>query len=1028
MPAIKSAREAIDEFVEAIAQHYLLTKEEAGEQSESVAEEFVSSIETDLKSTLRHRLSVLETVKEIEGTDTVELAASAVGVGQGRDRPEADQLDLTLDPGVDVGSVNGAPGANGSGTAVAAQPQADAEQEKIGGTLDTELTLDGITDRKSDHEDFENPTNDGNIAGHGVQRPSVRPGKSSGAADLSFDNAKMAALKSKKLAHKHNTKAPEPPAGYEIISTLGKGGMGIVFKAKHVPLNRIVAVKMIISGELASEDMLVRFQREAEAAAHLSHPNIVSVYEVGTHKGLPYFSLEFVDGPSLSDLMKETTLSAKDAAALLIPVARAVQYSHEMGVLHRDLKPQNILLTQDGLPKVADFGLAKRLDTDDNDTDKTRAGVILGTPGYMAPEQARDTDSVGPQTDVYALGSILYYMMTGRPPFTAPTPFETVRQLLANEPVPPSKMQTGLDQDLETICLKSLEKELPKRYQSAGEFADELQRFLDGTPIIARPITRTERLKKWCKRNPKIATLSALAASLAMIVMIGGPSTAAVIWGQKQEVVAAKDLADQNAQRAAENEVIAVEAQGVAEKNAEAAAVQEKNAIDALKSMTFVVQRKMAGQTNLVGLREELLKTVHNGLARMEKNQNNARAQDMISAGIHVRLGDINMEIGRVAKATEEYNKCLVVFQSLEKESSIPSPEQNWSKLYQLLGDAARAAGDYDLAIQHHEKSLEIRREWVKKSPSPLSTNSMAISLGKLGSVCRVRGKLDDAKKYMVEAAEQWEKACQERPTDGNARDELLGAKMVLSKVMFQQGETAAALKMMSSAVDGIHQRLDRNANSITVRRNAAMFDTELAVMQLFAGDTAKAEENFSRAVTVFEELKESEPHDLDIHYKLEGALYGLSVAQDELGQTEAGRELMRRVVDLRRQSVELEKANVTNKIRLLMALARSGDVVEGVEIANELSESIAKDDVNRYELACGYAQLARARRSTEEGSDVAGIPTEKMLASAAIEALQDALKHDFGRGADLRLDPDLDPLRKTPEFAALIKNHLQGT
>ncbi len=1028
MPAMKSAREAIDEFVEAIAQHYLLTKEEAGDQSESVAEEFVSSIETDLKSTLRHRLSMLETVKEVEGTETVELAVSKVGVDQVRDLPDADQGDMTIAASFDVHGVAVGECANGSGKPAAAQPEADAEQENIGGTLDTELTLDGITDRKSDLEDFENPTIDGNIADQGVKRPSVRPGKSSGAADLSFDNAKMAALKSKSLAHRQGTKTMEPPAGYQIISTLGKGGMGIVFKARHVPLNRIVAVKMIISGELASEDMLVRFQREAEAAAHLSHPNIVSVYEVGTHKGLPYFSLEFVDGPSLSDLMKETTLSAKDAAALLIPVARAVQYSHEKGVLHRDLKPQNILLTQEGLPKVADFGLAKRLDTEDNDSDKTRAGVILGTPGYMAPEQARNTEDVGPQTDVYALGCILYYLMTGKPPFTAPTPFETVRQLLANEPVPPSKMQTGLDRDLETICLKSLEKELPKRYQSAGEFADELQRFLDGTPIIARPITSTERLRKWCKRNPKIATLGALAASLAMIVMIGGPSTAAVIWGQKQEVVAAKELAVEKAKEAAENEEIAVEAKGVAEVNAEAAAVQEKNALDALRSMTFVVQKKMSGQTNLVDLREELIQTVRNGLARMEKNENNARVQDMISAGIYVRLGDINMEIGRVAKATEEYNKCLAVFETLEKESSIPNPEQNWSKLYQLLGDAARAAGDYDLAIQHHEKSLAIRREWVKKSPSPLSTNSMAISLGKLGSVCRVRGKLDDAEKYMVEAAQQWEKACQERPTDGNARDELLGAKMVLSKVIFQQGDTEAALKLMNSAVDGIHERLDGNKNSTALRRNAAMFDTELAVMQLFAGDTAKAEENFSRAVTVFEELKESEPHDLDIHYKLEGALYGLSVAQDERGQTEAGRELMRRVVDLRRQSVELEKANVANKMRLLMALARSGDVVEGVEIANELSKSIAKDDVNRYELACGYAQLARARQGTEEGADSAELPTRKTLASAAIEALQDALKHDFGRSADLRLDPDLDPLRETPEFAALIRNHFQGT
>lgn len=298
---------------------------------------------------------------------------------------------------------------------------------------------------------------------------------------------------------------------YELQSEIARGGMGVVYKARQVSLNRIVAVKMILSGDHASSDEVTRFRREAEAAAQLDHPGIVPIYEVGEHDGHPYFSMGYVEGPSLSARLADSPLGSREAAELLREVALAVQYAHERGVIHRDLKPSNILLAE-GQPKVTDFGLAKRVDSDRS---LTETGQILGTPAYMPPEQAAgQLDSVGPASDVYSLGAIMYAMLTGRPPFQAASSVDTLRQVLEREPVSLHSLNSSIPRDLETICLKCLEKSIPRRYSSARAVADELQRYLKGHPLLARPVSRIERAWRWCKRNPTVASLSTLAVGL----------------------------------------------------------------------------------------------------------------------------------------------------------------------------------------------------------------------------------------------------------------------------------------------------------------------------------------------------------------------------------------------------------------------------------------------------------------------------------------------------------------------------------
>jgi serine/threonine-protein kinase len=323
--------------------------------------------------------------------------------------------------------------------------------------------------------------------------------------------------------------------GYDVQGELGRGGMGVVYKARHRRLNRAVALKMLLAGPCAGPEELERFLREAEAVASLRHANIVQVYDVGDLDGRPYFTMEYVEGGSLAEKLAGRPQSADQAAALVATLAQAVQVAHQSGIVHRDLKPGNILLTADGTPKITDFGLARRLADGGG---LTLTGVPVGTPSYMAPEQGQGhRDAIGPATDVYALGAILYELLTGRPPFRAETAAATLQLVLADDPVPPARLNPRVPRDLETICLKCLHKEPPRRYASAAALAEDLQRYGRGEPIAARPAGRRERLARWVRRHPAAA---GLLASLAVLVATTG--TGAVLLYQQQLAASARQI------------------------------------------------------------------------------------------------------------------------------------------------------------------------------------------------------------------------------------------------------------------------------------------------------------------------------------------------------------------------------------------------------------------------------------------------------------------------------------------------------
>jgi tetratricopeptide (TPR) repeat protein/tRNA A-37 threonylcarbamoyl transferase component Bud32 len=504
--------------------------------------------------------------------------------------------------------------------------------------------------------------------------------------------------------------------GYEILGELGRGGMGVVYKARQTQLGRLVALKMIRDAAHAGASERARFRTEAEAVARLQHPNIVQIYEVGEHGGCPFFSLEYLEGGSLSrQLARQGPLAARPAAELVERLARALHEAHLRGIIHRDLKPANVLLALDGTPKIADFGLAKKLD---DASAQTQTGDVVGTPSYMPPEQAGGrAREVSPLADVYALGAILYEVLTSRPPFRAESGVQTVLQVLHDEPLPPSRLQPTVPRDLETIVLKCLEKDPAKRYPSAAELADDLHRFLANEPIRARPVGTVERLVKWARRRPTLAALVGVSTvALVTLVSLGA-------WSN----VRLRERAEE-AQRERER--------------AERTSRLARQAVDDM--YVQVAERWLSSEPHQDPLQREFLEKalhVYEELAREDSTDPAVQRQRALA---YVRVGQIYAALGRRREAEPAFWQAIRIQEELcHQWPDVPDYRQDLANSWNWLGEFLRTGGEklQEAGQAYHMASLK-QEMLVKEFPAnPAYQRDLARTFYNLGIVRMDQGE-----------------------------------------------------------------------------------------------------------------------------------------------------------------------------------------------------------------------------------------------------------------------------------------------
>jgi serine/threonine-protein kinase len=550
----------------------------------------------------------------------------------------------------------------------------------------------------------------------------------------------------------------ERVSGYEVLGELGRGGMGVVYKARQIALNRVVALKMILSGSHAGQAQVARFRTEAEAIARLQHPNIVQIHEVGESEGRPFFSLELCPGGSLAKMMAGSPLLPEQAARLTEAVAQAIGAAHRANVIHRDLKPANVLLSAEGIPKVSDFGLAKKLDVD---AGETQTGAVMGTPSYMAPEQAEGRKDVGPAADVYALGAILYELLTWRPPFKAATALDTLRQVVDNEPVSPRQLNARVPKDLETICLKCLRKDPRQRYAGADDLAEDLARWQRGEPVKARPLGLGARAVKWARRRPTVAALGATLC-LALAVALAGWAWFTEQLRDQREIALRKRSEAEEQRGQAETSA----ARALASSNlAEARFLDVLRAVD--QYFTDVSESTLLHEPGMGPLRQKLLRHAGTFYEQFLRQRGDDSLLQREAARSQYRLGLIDAELGDLEGALRRLGDVQARLDQLSAKSTDASVRHDQALAWHHRGRIARLLDRLDEADAGYRKAVELLAVLRKEAPStPAYQDSQAASLLGLGNVAAIRRRFPEALDFYRRSLDLREQLVEAEPTN----------------------------------------------------------------------------------------------------------------------------------------------------------------------------------------------------------------------------------------------------------------------
>jgi serine/threonine-protein kinase len=804
--------------------------------------------------------------------------------------------------------------------------------------------------------------------------------------------------------------------GYEILGELGRGGMGVVYRARDVKLNRVVALKMVLAGAHAGPEQLARFFAEAESVAQLVHPNIVQIYGIGEHDGLPYFSLEFVDGGSLSEKLDRKPMHTGKAAALMATLARAVAGAHAHGVIHRDLKPANVLMTTDGVPKITDFGLAKRLESDSS---QTRSGTLMGTPNYMAPEQARgDTHAIGPLADVYALGVMLYECLTGRTPFVGTSIVDTLQQVQNLEPVPPSRLQPRVPTDLETICLKCLQKEQAKRYVSALALAEDVDRFIAGQPILARPIGTVERAWRWAKRNPRIAVLSAAVLLLLVTVAVGSSVMAYRISLEHAAAVDARILADQKAK--AEQE-----ARELADLNAKVANDQADLAVRTFYQVVFEVQNQLRDRPDMQNLRAKLLKDAMAGLDAVAKSAENTNLLQRTSGGAYQRMGDVALEIGDTPGAGRHYERALRIYEQLAAVE--PKDDRNpWSLavMYEKVGTVNhRLGGDVNKTRDFYHRATEIREALAKKGSwsdpritQVLVDNALAGSYAAEANLALLMGNPALALQYFQSALPLRQQLADANDKDLQAQEALATLYVTMGQVHFHLRKAAESEGDYRQSLTIREKLVKADTHSVPFKKGLVDSHQKIGDMLLHlkgkeALDTVR--EEYKAAHGLQTELYDQNPSNKEMQQALASSFYRLGTVAARFGEKPESQKYFQECMKLRDVLAKGDPTNLYKQVELALAQARCGEVEKVAATAKRIRTDAAKDGSILYYIGCCFALCSAA---TEEQTKRAEYARE------AVATLRQAIARGYDDRVSLETDPDLESLQDLPDYKEMVQ------
>jgi tetratricopeptide (TPR) repeat protein/tRNA A-37 threonylcarbamoyl transferase component Bud32 len=771
-----------------------------------------------------------------------------------------------------------------------------------------------------------------------------------------------------------STSTPVIP-GYEILEELGRGGMGVVYKARQLRLNRVVALKMILAGDHAPQEAALRFLAEAENIARLHHPHIVQIFSFGDCEGRPFFAMEYVGGGSLSDRLDGTPRQARESARLVETLARAIHEAHQLGIIHRDLKPANILLTADGIPKIADFGLAKCLDVE---TRLTRTQTIVGSPSYMAPEQIGISSmGVGPAADVYSLGAIIYELITGRPPFQAATILETLEQVRSDEPIAPRRLQPKLPRDLDTICLKCLEKIPARRYSSAAELADDLRRFELGQTIRARPVGAHERLWRWCRREPAIALLA-----LALIAGLVGVATQ---WRRAEshlnDAIHQRRLAEENLGRELEANL---KLQVAKDHEATAHRLAQKRFDEAMKAVRHFGEMTndaaLMRDPNLEGLRANLLRTAlgfYREIQASLEEDASPEARSQLSEA-YDRVAYISWELGLQDEALATYRRALSLVEQLADDApSAPENRAAVAKCLTRIGFTLRTRSRPAEALQPYQQAQEIQQQLALENPAePRYQEALSWTLSNIGVIHRDLGRPADAIRFHRLAIGIHETLVQQYPRSAPYRSELAWCWRYLSMALVAAGDLNSALPLAEQAAS-LHEELVTNdRDNAELRWRLARCLDEVGRIRCRAGRPGDAAAPLQRSAELYESVARNNP-----------VLYRLDIARNQL-------------------NIAFHRAMIGRREEASACIRRAEDL---------LDQSSFVWPVLFYDLACVYSLCSR---ETPRGNFT--LAERTTYSDRAIAALRQAIAAGYYAHGEIQCEPALDPLRQRRDFREL--------